>query len=343
MLHVSSLGRIQEPPGWEAAPSDKKPEASFSRILSSEVPGGTDLAGVLDRILKNPAGQSSKPPMKFGILQSTLREYDPRGTVAGSVKELNEEKAGKIYAKIWERAGCDLLSRPLNVVHFETFLQDPRKAMDLLTRSRGDVRAYESLRAEAGGWESGAPAAEGSSEKLPCPIGVAYPPPSCSACDSVSNAAAARRIASYGNASNKDFETAVAFVIGQEGRQVVSNDNGKGPSRFGILQTTLRRMDPRHKLARSVGQLDERKARQIYRKIWEDSGCDKLPYPINILHFDTTVHRPKTAVKALRASGGDPAAYLKARQDSLRTLKSYPRFARNWEERLRSLSELIKG
>ncbi len=41
-----------------------------------------------------------------------------------------------------------------------------------------------------------------------------------------------------------DFETAVGFIMKHEGRTLVRNDGGKGPSKYGILQTTLQEYDP---------------------------------------------------------------------------------------------------
>ncbi len=343
MLHIPGLARNHEVPRQEAVQQEMQPKKPFSRVLSSELPDGTDLERFFDLVLSAKTGDSADPPMKFGIAQATLREYDPTGTIAGSVKELNEEKARKIYTRIWERAGCDLLSDPINLIHFESFLQHPKKAMEFLAQSRGDVQAYLRLRDREGGAGPGLRTADAVAEKLPALTGAqreiyySRPPASFDQLNS------AGKIASYRNSSDRDFDTAVAFVIQQEGTSLISNDNGHGPSRFGILQTTLRQLDPRGRIARSVVQLDKKKAREVYRRIWKDSGCDKLPYPINILHFDTTVHRPKTALKALRASGGDPEAYLRARQASLRALKSYPRYARNWEERMKSLADLVKG
>ena len=122
---------------------------------------------------------------------------------------------------------------------------------------------------------------------------------------------------------------------------MVQNDNGKGPARFGILQTTLKDLDPTGRIATNVSELDEGKAKQIYKKIWYRAGCDKLSYPLNIIHFDTFMHRPNTAIQALGNSDGDPQLYLELRQTSLRSLKGYKKFANAWEGRIRNLSKLL--
>ena len=119
------------------------------------------------------------------------------------------------------------------------------------------------------------------------------------------------------------------------------NDNGKGPAKFGILQTTLKDYDPEGRVATDVSQLDEGKAKQIYKRIWQRAGCDKLPYPLNIIHFDTFTHRPTTAIQALNSSDGDPQLYLELRQTSLRSLRAYSKFANAWENRIHNLTKLL--
>jgi len=122
----------------------------------------------------------------------------------------------------------------------------------------------------------------------------------------------------------------------------VGNDGGKGPSKYGILQSTLQEYDPQGLIAQNITDLNDAKAKQIYEKIWRRSGSDKLPYPLNIIHFDTYLHRPKTAQEAMNASGGDPMKYLEARQTSLRGLKSYGRYGLGWERRIGGLSQFTR-
>ncbi len=115
----------------------------------------------------------------------------------------------------------------------------------------------------------------------------------------------------------------------------------KGPAKFGILQTTLKDLDPTGRIANNVTELDESKAKQIYKKIWYRAGCDKLAYPLNIIHFDTFMHRPNTAIQALGNSDGDPQLYLELRQTALRGLRGYKKFGSAWESRIRNLTKLL--
>ena len=137
------------------------------------------------------------------------------------------------------------------------------------------------------------------------------------------------------------FDVATNLIFKHEGRRMVPNDNGKGPARYGILQSTLKELDPEARIADSVTELDDGKAKQIYRKIWYRAGCDKLDYPLNIIHFDTFMHRPNMAIATLDNSDGDPQTYLELRQTALRGLRGYKKFAASWEGRIRNLTKLL--
>ncbi|MBZ0156196.1 MAG: hypothetical protein K8I29_08315 [Alphaproteobacteria bacterium] len=81
---------------------------------------------------------------RFGILQSTAREYGYRG----EVRHLTRAEAESIYRKIWDKSGAASLPPPLSMVHFDTYVNSPAAARKLLDRSGGDVNAYLGLRAQ---------------------------------------------------------------------------------------------------------------------------------------------------------------------------------------------------
>jgi lysozyme family protein len=286
-------------------------------------------------------------PMKFGIMQSTLKDYDPSGRIAKRVDGLDEAKAKQIYQMIWKRAGCNELSYPLNVIHFDAYVQRPATAMQALKNSGGDPELYLRIRnaslSELKKYKEWEPrwktriaelrthvkleSAATDEEKQPLKLAD-------------SSTMSSRAASNYRRQGSMDFEEAFAFVLQHEGAGYVANDNGRGPSKFGILQTTLKHYDPKGAVAQHVRQLDQRGARLIYRKIWLAAGCDKLKYPLNVLHFDATVHRPKTAMESLKFCGGDPALYQQSRLASLQELKSFARYGSVWEKRINRLSEL---
>lgn len=348
MIHLQNAGPILETisdrSNGRSPATTAKPADAFSSVLSSEAQRTSDFEKAFQTVIKNKRGlDSGKNPMKYGIMQSTLTDYDPKGKIARHVGDLTEDGARKIYAKIWERAGCGSLPSPLNAVHFDTYVQRPNTALELLRKSGGDTCSYLRMR-----------------EKIPA-LGVATGGSSDTAiCDVKSTEAFLQQTAAVSilptrtvpsgppatacspSGKSADFESAVSFVMGEEGNHLVPNDNGAGASKFGILQKTLKSVDPKGKIARHVSQLDEKKAKEIYRKIWERTGCDKLPHPMNIVHFDSVVQSPKTANRSLESAAGDPKTYLETRLSNLKALKSYQKYGKNWEDRIDNLTRLIR-
>ena len=266
-------------------------------------------------------------PSKYGIHQSTLKDYDPNATIASNVGDLDARKAEQIYRKIWDRSGSTSVSKQIQAVHFETYIQRPQTARTALQRSGGTLEGYLDARQN-----------------------LLAPGKKCSTagCQTarydtlIKEASSQSQPSGSADGTVQGFEAAVKFVMRHEGAAYVGNDNGKGASKFGILQSTLKEYDPEGKIAKNVSELDETKAKQIYGKIWERSGSDKLAYPLNVIHFDTYVHRPRTAQTALNSSSGDPIKYLESRQTALRGMKSYAKYGRGWEKRIGGLAKLAE-
>ncbi|HME42097.1 MAG TPA: glycosyl hydrolase 108 family protein [Syntrophorhabdales bacterium] len=330
------------PASTSPRPSSELASESFSGVLASQQSKDQAFDSAVSFVLENKKGYvAGENPMKYGIMQTTLKDYDPKGKIAEHVSQLDETKAKQIYRKIWERAGCDKLPYPLNVVHFDTYVQRPRTGIEALKKAQGDPQVYLDVRKSLqDGIKAYAPNRTqmrtrvdqlAAYVKLNTPIAET---------DGQSGAADTAQVLSK-KKTPSNFETAATFIIKHEGTNMVQNDNGKGPARFGILQTTLKDLDPMGRIAKNVSELDVGKAKQIYKKIWYRAGCDKLSYPLNIIHFDTFMHRPNTAIQALGNSDGDPQLYLELRQTSLRGLKGYKKFANAWEGRIRNLSKLL--
>ncbi len=319
---------------------------SFSEVLSSQASKDEAFEKAISFVLVNKRGYvAGDNPMKYGIMQSTLKDYDPKGKIAQNVSQLDEGKARQIYLKIWERAGCDKLPYPLNVIHFDTYVQRPRTGIEALKKAQGDPQVYlearqavqEKLKVNAAN-----PAQVRSRvEQLAAYVKIDTPATSKTELQQQAGPAEMAQASSRQKLSPSHFETAAAFILKHEGRAMVANDNGKGPAKFGILQTTLKDYDPEGRIAQDVSQLDESKAKQIYKRIWQRAGCDKLSYPLNIIHFDTFTHRPNTAIEALDNADGDPQLYLELRQTALRGLRGYKKFAASWETRIRNLGRLL--
>lgn len=97
-----------------------------------------------------------------------------------------------------------------------------------------------------------------------------------------------------------DFDEALSFSLKWEGGDAVTNhpaDKG-GLTKWGISQAANPDLD--------IANLTYEDAQRIYReRYWVPGGCDVLPYPVNITHFDACVnHRMSTAVKLLQRGAG---------------------------------------
>lgn len=298
---------------------------NFAGMLGEQMqtaPGAFD--SVVDPILlKRSRYVQGDSPSRFGIHQATLRDYDPHGKVSEHVSQLTPAKARLIYQRIWDRSAAAELPSELQALHFETYIRRPQAARSALQQSAGAADAYAAISSAllAGG------------KKMPLRSDQIGQGGQTAAPVMASSVSAAR-------GGGRDFEAAARIIMKHEGRTLVRNDNGMGPSKYGILQSTLQEYDPKGEIAQSVEQLDDEKAKQMYAKIWQRSGSGNLPYPLNIIHFDTYLHRPRTAMEAMNASGGDPMKYLETRQTSLRGLKSYRTFGVGWERRIGNLAML---
>lgn len=311
--------------------------SSFSEVLDLQLSEKDAFEKAFQFLTRNNRGLvPGKNPMKFGIMQSTLQDYDPHGKIATNVASLDENKAKLIYRKIWERAGCDKLPYPLSVIHFDTYVHRPSTAMQALRQSNGDPSVYidtrKRLLSYLKNYNNHSQMWNNHIAKLLQFLNLNQSPEDKSPLF----------IEKEQNNQNNYFEIASSFVLAQEGSRYVPNDNGKGPSKYGILQSTLRIYDPDGSIASHVRELDIDKAKRIYKMIWDDADCDKLKFPLNIIHFDSFVHNPRNAIHSLRISEGDPSIYLENRTAFLQSLKSYRYYGRAWENRLSGLAKFLQ-
>ena len=129
-----------------------------------------------------------------------------------------------------------------------------------------------------------------------------------------------------------DFEKDVNQTIRFEGRGLVRDDAGAGPSKFGINKRANPDVD--------VENLDEGTARKLYKeRYWDKIGASELPENIRPLAYDTSVLMgPGRAKEFLQASGGDPEKFMEMRRSFLHNLveqnpAKYGKYAKSWENR----------
>jgi hypothetical protein len=132
--------------------------------------------------------------------------------------------------------------------------------------------------------------------------------------------------------TSDDFEKDVNQTIRFEGRGLVRDDAGAGPSKFGINKRANPDVD--------VENLDEGTARRLYKeRYWDKIGASELPENIRPLAYDTSVLMgPGRAKEFLQASGGDPEKFMGMRRSFLNNLveqnpAKYGKYAKSWENR----------
>lgn len=153
---------------------------------------------------------------------------------------------------------------------------------------------------------------------------------------------------------DSNYQRALEFIYKWEGGYVNDPADPGGATNKGITQRTfnafLRTMKRAWIHVRHISMAD---VGEIYRKnYWLASGCDKLPWPIDIVVFDTAVNcgvsRATRWLNMARLTGGDnprqvAAGVIMLREEHYETIiKANPKlakFRRGWKNRVEALRE----
>jgi lysozyme family protein len=87
------------------------------------------------------------------------------------------------------------------------------------------------------------------------------------------------------------FERAYSIVLREEGGYVNDPDDRGGATNFGVTQArydNYRDVIGLHR--RSVREITSVEREAIYREIWEDAHCDKLNWPVDLVHYAFAVN-----------------------------------------------------
>lgn len=147
------------------------------------------------------------------------------------------------------------------------------------------------------------------------------------------------------------FEEAYAFIRKWEGGYIHDPHDRGGPTNMGITQATYDDYRRRHGLPlQEVARITPEEVEAIYREFWEQSGAERLPRPLGLVHMDTAVNMgPGRAQQFLQEvqqqNPGTPEAavevYLELRLNRYLELARDPsqrRFLAGWLNRLQDLS-----
>jgi len=138
------------------------------------------------------------------------------------------------------------------------------------------------------------------------------------------------------------FQEGLKFVLEREGSKHVREDGGKESSKYGILQSTAREYGYKG----NIKDLTKTDAEAIYRKIWNKSGAESLPFPLSTVHFDTYVNSPAAAERILTKSHLNIDTYLKLREQRYARLaemrpEQYGKYLKGWNNRIRNLRTMV--
>lgn len=136
----------------------------------------------------------------------------------------------------------------------------------------------------------------------------------------------------------ENFERAAAFVLKQEvdpghekdGSLHTDPTDPGGTTRFGFSQRAYPTLD--------LTKLDYDTAMKMYHDRWIAARCDDLPWPMDLIVFDTDFNMSKKAVRYL-TQFTDPMTYLMHRL--LIYWYMNPRYTRDWLKRVLNLWQEI--
>lgn len=153
-----------------------------------------------------------------------------------------------------------------------------------------------------------------------------------------------------------NFETAVNLTLEKEGILSDHKDDAGGLTKYGISQAAYPGLD--------IASLTKADAIAIYKRdYWDKAQCEEIPYPLDIMLFDTAVnHGVTAAVKILQESlgitadgviGQETRAAARKANNSIYTVfminrlyaytkaKSWPTFREGWKNRLVQLAKEV--
>ncbi len=111
-----------------------------------------------------------------------------------------------------------------------------------------------------------------------------------------------------------NFEKALGFILKWEGGRINDKNDPGGLTIYGISMRSypseVKKMDELWRKGELKGALEI--AKTIYkRNYWDRMGCDELPFPLDVIVFDTAVNMGVGAATSfLKSSNGDYKDFL---------------------------------
>ncbi|HDK27099.1 MAG TPA: hypothetical protein ENG48_08445 [Candidatus Atribacteria bacterium] len=145
----------------------------------------------------------------------------------------------------------------------------------------------------------------------------------------------------------KDFDKAVKFTLLREGFISDEPDDPGKLTIFGISSKWYPKEVTHLKKLINEGKIDKAKQYAIdffYKEFWLKVNCDNLPYPFNLIIFDTAVNCGRSRARKFIDPYDDWRDYLFKRIEYHASLKSInaKKSLRGWINRCVKLYRLIK-
>ena len=130
------------------------------------------------------------------------------------------------------------------------------------------------------------------------------------------------------------FEQALHFVLKWEGGYSNDPNDPGGETNFGICKKWYPFEDIKN-MTRA------RAAKIYYENYWLKAGCDELPFPWDIIIFDTSVNMGRARANTFYEKSVDWRDFLLIRIQFYASLKTAKYFIRGWVNRTIDLYKLI--
>jgi len=142
-----------------------------------------------------------------------------------------------------------------------------------------------------------------------------------------------------------NFDMALNFVLQWEGFISDNPDDPGGLTIWGISSRSYK--DAVKEMKRLIANEEKDKAFKIakriyYQNYWLKCGCNDLPYPLNVIVFDTAVNMGRRRAMEILKSSRNWKDYLLQRLYIYSKFKKAKIFFRGWANRVLDLYRLIK-
>jgi len=133
----------------------------------------------------------------------------------------------------------------------------------------------------------------------------------------------------------KDFDKALKFVLKWEGDYSNDPRDPGGETKYGISKRSYPELN--------ISKLTLKQAKEIYyQNYWLKCGCDNLPYPFNIVVFDTAVNMGRSRAIKFMDPYNDWRDYLLKRLYTYSKFRQAKLYFRGWANRVLDLYKFIK-